>query len=183
MEDQFANELQILGLKVISIRPTWKEGANEALKTQFASQLCDPYLAAMVHYLLKTLGQNMNFTQFWAECISMFGSWIKAPKMKSATNNISSSGALKEQKTHSQKKNITKDKKIQAQTELIEQQKWEIENLKGAQATGMSPQQLLNAILQAMSSLYVGDKKLHPVPPIVARNLWGHPDPLNHQQG
>ena len=46
-EDQFANELQILGWKVISIRPGWKEEANEALKTQFASQLCDPYLAAM----------------------------------------------------------------------------------------------------------------------------------------
>ena len=37
MEDQFANDLQILGWKVISIRPMWKEEANEALKTQFAS--------------------------------------------------------------------------------------------------------------------------------------------------
>ena len=37
MEDQFADELQILGWKVISIRPTWKEEANEALKTQFTS--------------------------------------------------------------------------------------------------------------------------------------------------
>ena len=35
-EDQFANELQILGWKVISIRPSWKQEANEALKTQFA---------------------------------------------------------------------------------------------------------------------------------------------------
>ena len=58
----------------------------------------------------------MNFTQFQAECISMFGSQTKAPKKKAATNNISSSGALKEQKTHSQKMNISKDKKIQAQT-------------------------------------------------------------------
>ena len=64
MEDQFANELQILGQKVISIRPTWKEEANEALKTPFASQLHNPYLAAMAHNLLKTQGQNMNFTQF-----------------------------------------------------------------------------------------------------------------------
>ena len=36
-EDQFANKLQILGQKVISIRPSWKQEANEALKTQFAS--------------------------------------------------------------------------------------------------------------------------------------------------
>ena len=48
----------------------------------------------MTHNLLKTKGQNMNFKQFQAECISMFGSQIKAPKMKAATNNIRSSGAL-----------------------------------------------------------------------------------------
>ena len=161
-EDQFADELQILGQKVISIRPSWKQEANEALKTQFASQLHDPYLAAMAHNLLKTQGQNMNFTQFQAECISMFGSQIKAPKLKATTNSVSSSGAIKEQKTHSQKKNSGKDRKIKAQMELIEKQKWEIENLKAAQATGVSPQQLVTAISQAMSCLYVGDKKTQP---------------------
>ena len=139
-----------------------KQEASEALKTQFASRLCNPYLAAMVHNLLKTQGQNMNFTQFQAECISMFGSQIKAPILKAVTHSVSSSGALKEQKTHSQKRNSGKDKKIKAQTELIEKQKWEIENLKAAQATGASPQQLVTAILQAMSCLYVGDKKTHP---------------------
>ena len=178
MEDKFANELQILGQKVISISPTWKDEANEAFKTQFASRLCNPYLVAMVHNLLKTQGQSMNFTQFRAECISMFGSQIKALKMKTATSSISASGALKEQKTCSQKKNSSKDKKIQAQMELIEKQKWEIENLKAVQAMGVSPQQLVNTILQAMSCLYVGDKKT--IIAIVARNLWGHPDHLNH---
>ena len=107
-------------------------------------------------------GQNLNFTQFRAECISMFGLQIKAPKLKAATNSVSSSGALKEQKTHSQRKIIGKDKKIKAQTELIEKQKWEIENLKAAQATGVSPQQLVTTISQAMSCLYVGDKKMQP---------------------
>ena len=161
-EDQFADELQILGRKVISIRPSWKQEANEALKTQFASRLRDPYLAAMARNLLKTQGQNMNFTQFRAECISMFGSRIKAPKLKTAMNSINSSGAIKEQKTRSQKKNSGKDRKIKAQTELIEKQKREIENLKAAQATGVSPQQLVTAISQAMSCLYVGDKKMQP---------------------
>ena len=63
-----------------------------------------------------------------------FHVWLanKGTKMKTATNSISSSGALKEQKTHSQKKGNSKDRKIQAQTELIEKQKWEIENLEGA---------------------------------------------------
>ena len=104
----------------------------------------------------------MNFMQFQAECISMFGLRIKAPILKAAMNSVNLSGALKEQKTHSQKKNSGKDKKIKAQTELIEKQKWEIENLKAAQATGVSPQQLVTAILQAMSCLYVGDKKTQP---------------------
>ena len=63
-EDQFANELQILGWKVISVRPSWKNEVNEALKTQFASRLHDPYLVAMVHNILKTQGNKMNFTQF-----------------------------------------------------------------------------------------------------------------------
>ena len=53
---------------------------------------------------------------------------------------FSLSGALKEQKTCSQKNNSS-DKKLQAQMELIEKQKWEIENLKAAQATGVSLQQ------------------------------------------
>ena len=74
MEYQFADELQILGQKVISIRPAWKDKANEVLKTQFASRLHDPYLAAMVHNLLKVWDQSMNFMQFRAKCISMFGS-------------------------------------------------------------------------------------------------------------
>ena len=46
--------------------------------------------------------------------------------------------------------------------ELIEKQKLEIENLKATQATGVSPQQLVTAISQAMSCLYVGDKKIQP---------------------
>ena len=79
--------------------------------------------------------------------------------MKVATKSVSSSGALKEQKTHSQKKSSGKDKKIKAQTELIEKQKWEIENLIATQATWVSPQQLVTAISQAMSCLYMGGKK------------------------
>ena len=79
--------------------------------------------------------------------------------MKTSMNSISLSGVLNEQKTHSQKKGSSKDKKIQAQTELTEKQKWENENLKATQATGVSSQQLVNAIFQAMSCLYVGTKK------------------------
>ena len=103
--------------------------------------------------------------------------------MKTATNSISSSGALKEQKTHSQKKNSGKDKKIQAQMELIGKQRQEIENLKATQATGVSPQQLMTAISQAMSCLYVGNKKIPPSNTNGGNKFMGTLDPLNHQQG
>ena len=56
------------------------------------------------------------------------------------------------------KEGIKRRKNLQVQTELIEQQKWEIDILKATQATGVSPQQLVNAILQAMSCLCVGNK-------------------------
>ena len=81
---------------MISFRSTWETKANEALKIQFASRLHGPYLAAMACNLMKTQGQNMNFTQFQAKCISMFGLKIKAPKINTATNSFGSSGALKE---------------------------------------------------------------------------------------
>ena len=103
--------------------------------------------------------------------------------MKAATNNISLSRALKEQKTCSQKKNITKDRKIKDQMEFIEKQKWEIENLKGVQAMGVSPQQLVTAISQAMSCLYVGDKKTTPSNTSGGNKFMGTPRPPKPSAG
>ena len=103
--------------------------------------------------------------------------------MKAATNSVSSSGALKEQKTGSQRKNSGKDKKIKAQTELTEKQKWEIENLKAAQATWVSPQQLVTAISQAMSCLYVGDKKAQPSKIESGSKFMGTPRPPKPSAG
>ena len=54
---------EILGQKVISVRLSCKNEVNEVLKPQFASQLCDPYLAAMPCNFLKTQSNKMNFTQ------------------------------------------------------------------------------------------------------------------------
>ena len=53
-EDQFADELQILSRKVLSICLEWKAEVNEALKTQFAFWLHDPYLVAKACYFLIT---------------------------------------------------------------------------------------------------------------------------------
>ena len=102
----------------------------------------------------------------------MFGSVIKTPKVTNVTNSVSPSGAPVESKTHSQKKGTNKDRKIQARMKLIEQQKMEIENLKATQATGVSPKQLVNAMLQAMACLNVDNKKTPAsIQVIVTRNL------------
>ena len=73
-EDQFTDELQVLSRKVLSIHPEWKAEVNEALKTQFAFRLHDPYLVAMACNFLKTQGKDMSFTEICAECVFVFGS-------------------------------------------------------------------------------------------------------------
>ena len=162
-EDQFANELQVLSRKVLSIQPEWRAEVNEALKTQFAFRLHDPYLAAMARNFLKTQGKDMSFTQFCAECVFMFGSQTKKVKVSTATHaieNVTSAKPGEQKKSNSQLHAQKNKKKWQVQTELIEQQKREIEKLKAAQAPGIDTQQLVKAITQAMSCMYVGTKKL-----------------------
>ena len=82
-EDQFADELQVLARKVISVCPECKSQVNEALKTQFAYHLWDQYFAAMAHNLLKVAPPDTTFAKFWAECISIFGT-----RLKSTVNTI-----------------------------------------------------------------------------------------------
>ena len=123
-EDQFANELQVLSRKVLSIRPEWRAEVNEALKTQFAFRL-RAYLAAMARNFLKTQGKDMSFTQFCAECVFMFGSQTKKVKVSTATHaieNVTSAKPGEQKKSNSQLCAQKNKKKWQVQTELIEQQ-------------------------------------------------------------
>ena len=84
-------------------------------------------------------------------------------KVSTATHTIEdvTSAEIGEQKkTHSQLHAQKNKKKWQVQTQLIEQQKKEIEKLKATQAPRVDTQQLVKAITQAMSCMYVGTKKL-----------------------
>ena len=104
----------------------------------------------------------MSFTQFCAECVFMFGYQSKKVKVIIAThtiNDVTSAKLGKQKKTHSQLHAQKNKKKWQVQTKLIEQQQKEIEKLKAAQALGVDTQQLVKAITQAMSCMYVGTKK------------------------
>ena len=158
-EDQFVDDLQILSRKVFSICPEWKAEVNEALKAQFAFRLCDPCLVAMAHNFLKTQGKDISITQCHAKCIFMFDSYTKKRhKVRTAAHAIDDITSVKigeQKKAHSQVHGQKTKKKWQVQTDLIEQQKKEIEKFKAAQAPGANPQQLVKAITQAMSCMCV----------------------------
>ena len=80
--------------------------------------------------------------------------------MSTATHAIEDVTSAKTGEQNSQLCAQKNKKKWQVQTELIEQQKREIGKLKAAQAPGIDTQQLVKAITQAMSCMYVGTKKL-----------------------
>ena len=112
---------------------------------------------------LKTQGKDMSFTKFHAECVFMFGSQSKKVKVSAAAHAIDDVTFAKigeQKKTGSQLHAQKNKKRWQVQTELIEQQKKkEIEKLKATQASGDDTQQLVKAIPQAMSCMYVSTKK------------------------
>ena len=86
---------------------------NEALKTQFAFRLHDPYLAAMTCNFLRAQGKDMSFTQFRAKCVLMFGSQTKKVKVSTATHAIEDVTSAKtgEQKKSNSKLHAQKNKK------------------------------------------------------------------------
>ena len=83
----------------------------------------------------------------------MLGSWSKKIKVSTAAHAAGSVKLGQPKKTQSQVHAQKNKKKWQVQTELIEQQKQEIEKLRAAPAPGMNPQQLVKAITQAMSCM------------------------------
>ena len=85
----------------------------------------------MAQNLLKVAPSGMAFTKFWAECRSIFGTRsTRAGKTTVSTNVVKNYSGKADQLVESANQ-ICKDKKkekIKAQTEMIEQQKKEIEN-------------------------------------------------------
>ena len=151
-EDQFADELQVLARKVISVCPEWKLQVNEALKIQFTHQLWDQYFAAMVCNLQKVAPSNMAFTKFQAECISIFGTRSKKAFKTTVSTNVVKNHLDKVDQLVKSANQICKDKKkekIKAQTEVIKQQKKEMVNVKAA-SMQMDPKKLI----EAMSCMY-----------------------------
>ena len=96
---------------------------NDALKTQFAHQLWDQYLAPMAHNLLKVSPPDTTFAKFWAECISIFGTRSrKAVKTTVSTSTVKNytSKAYQPVKSTNQPHSEKIKEMIKAQTEVIE---------------------------------------------------------------
>ena len=66
-EESVADELQVLGQKVISKKPNFQQGLDSMLKNQYANQLYDCHSAAIAKSLLFQLPPQTSFTQFRSE--------------------------------------------------------------------------------------------------------------------
>ena len=64
MEAVFADDLQILALKIITCKPSLKVEAKEQLRHQYSHQLQDPYYAAIAQGALQISDNTKSFTQF-----------------------------------------------------------------------------------------------------------------------
>ena len=113
MINQSADALQILASKVFSIIPKWRAEISEALKCQFPYRLVDPHFSALGHKMLITGSQQMNFTEFWAKCVSIFGTQYKGSQVaKVPTNAVVNTSSNGEYKTTSQLKRAKKKNNV-----------------------------------------------------------------------
>ena len=104
----------------------------------------------------------MTFAKFQAECISIFGTRSrKAAKNNVFTSVVKSKVSKADQpdKSANQLCRGKRKEKIKAQTEVIEQQKKEIENLK-ATSMQLDQQKMIKAMSQAMACMYNTQKGL-----------------------
>ena len=155
-EDQYADELQVLARKVISICPKQKSQVKKVLKTQFAHQLQDQYFATMAHDFLKVAPPDTTSAKFWADCISIPGTRSKKAVKTTMSTNAAKNYSDKADQPVKSTNHICRGKKkekIKAQSKMIEWQKKEIENWEAA-SMKMDPKILIEVMTQAMACMY-----------------------------
>ena len=102
----------------------------------------------------------MTFIRFWMECIPIFRTRSrKSTKTSISTNmvKLKNSDADQSVKSKNQLCREKKKAKIRAQSEIIEKQWKEIENLKAASAQ-VDPKSLMEVMPQAMAYMYTTNK-------------------------
>ena len=72
-KDTFTDVLQVLARKIIVQKPSFRKGANQQLKAQYAHKLWDQYYAAMAHSALQASPEEESFTKFQGHLVTMFG--------------------------------------------------------------------------------------------------------------
>ena len=93
-EDVFANHLQVLVIKIIACKPTFRAEANEQLKHQYAHKLHDQYYTAIAHSALQTSNPTETFTQFPGRLALTFGSHSRLGKVSSQAAAIETTALM-----------------------------------------------------------------------------------------
>ena len=91
-EDAFADELQILGRKIIARNPEFISEANQALKHQFAQNLRDPYFRVVARGQCLSSPDSESYTQFRGRLALMFNSGGKQCVRANVTTAVVESG-------------------------------------------------------------------------------------------
>ena len=86
-EDTFADDLQVLGRKIIVQKTSFHKEANQQLKAQYVHKLQDQYYAAMACSALLSSPEDESFTKFQGHLVTMFGGHPRQsqPSASSAT--------------------------------------------------------------------------------------------------
>ena len=114
----------------------------------------------MASNLLQVAPSDIAFTKFWAECISIFGTRSKRAAKSTVLTNVVKSYLDKADHLVKLANQICKGKKkerTKTQTEVIEWQKKEIDNLKAA-SMQMDHRKLIEVMTQAMACMYNAPK-------------------------
>ena len=94
LEDAFADDLQILVMKIIAHKPSFRAEANEQLNNQYAHKLHDQYYAAIACSVLQTSDPSETFTQFRGHLAPTFGSCSRLGKVSSQTTAIETTASM-----------------------------------------------------------------------------------------
>ena len=154
-EDAFADELQILVQKIVARKPEFIHEANQALKHQYAQNLCDPYFGVVARGQCLSSPDSESFTQFRGRLALMFNS---RGKQQCARATVSATAAECGDVEHLSRNSRQRQSKIDAQAAEIAQMKTKLNKAlqENKQLKNLfSQDKMVEAMTKAVSSMTV----------------------------
>ena len=152
-EDAFADELQILIIKIVARKPEFIHEANQALKHQFAPNLRNPYFGVVARGQCLSSPDSESFTQFRGRLVLMFNS---QGKQQCARANVTSAAVEAGDSEHLSHNSRQRQNKINAQAAEIAHMKTELNKAlqENKQLKSLfSPDKMVEAMTKAVSSM------------------------------